>query len=398
MTNYYDPYDPIFYAQEALIVLENALGMAGRIHRGYDAERKSAEKGSTIEIRKPASLTTQAGATGTVQDLNTEKTTISLNNWREVKFGLTDQELAYTSEQIISEHISPATYALANYIETQLTGLYKYVGNGYDLAAATAAPADIVGARKVIRDNAGSLVDSAMLHFAIDSKLEADFLNSTLFHSAGVAGEQENKDALLRGHLATRFGTEIFVQQTLGSHTGGTITGAAADNAGTVNGNHLIRATTLAVAAFGVSLTIKAGDTFTIAGQDQRYVVTADATLDGAGAGSLSIFPGLKAAVTDTTVVTFTRAVASPANYADAYNYSLMFHRNAFALAMAPLPQIGNGAGARMASILDPRTGLAMRSRVAYDDTNAKVIVTLDVLFGVKCLDNNLACIVRRDA
>ena len=29
-------YDPLFYAQEALIQLEKALGLAGRVHRGYD--------------------------------------------------------------------------------------------------------------------------------------------------------------------------------------------------------------------------------------------------------------------------------------------------------------------------------------------------------------------------
>lgn len=397
MANYFDPYDPIFYAQEALIVLENALGMARRVHRGYDEERKSAEKGSTIEIRKPGRLVSQEGGTGTVQDLNPEKTNIVLDDWREVKFGLTDKELAYTGDRIIAEHISPATYELANYIETKLTGLYNQVGYSYDIDG-TPDSADIVNSRKIVRDNAGGLVDSAMLHFGIDSTIEAAFLNNTIFHAANIAGESQNKDALLRGHLATRFGAEIFVQQTLSNHVGGTI--VAGDGDGTLSADADERATTVSVTGLEAAGTIKAGDSFVIAGSTQRYVVTADATL-AAGAGTLSIFPKIKppvgsSAYASGSAITFETAGAS--NFSDAYDYSLMFHRNAFALAMAPLPQIGSGAGARMASILDPRTGLAMRSRVAYDDTYAKVKVTLDVLFGVKCLDPNLAVVVRRDS
>jgi len=41
MANYIDPYDPIYYAQEGLQLLENALGMATRVHRGFNEERKS---------------------------------------------------------------------------------------------------------------------------------------------------------------------------------------------------------------------------------------------------------------------------------------------------------------------------------------------------------------------
>ncbi len=74
-----------------------------------------------------------------------------------------------------------------------------------------------------------------------------------------------------------------------------------------------------------------------------------------------------------------------------------MFHKNAFAIALAPLPEIGDGAGARMATITDPRTGLSIRARVAYADATAQVHVTLDVLFGVKCLDPNLAVVCRRN-
>ena len=114
------------------------------------------------------------------------------------------------------------------------------------------------------------------------------------------------------------------------------------------------------------------------------------------GAVTLSIWPQLAAAVTSGAVVTF--ETADSTNFCDSYYANLMFHRNAFAIALAPLPDLGNNAGARMAVATDPRTGLSLRSRLAYDDTNAKVLITLDVLFGVKCLDPNLAVVARRNA
>jgi len=400
MTNTIDPYNPIFYAQEALIVLEDALGMAARVHRGYDAERKSSNKGDTIQISKPGTFTTQAGATGTAQDLTPTSIDMKLDNWREVKFGLTDKELAYTTEKIITDHLSPATYALAHYIETQLTNLYKYVPWSYDVAASPGAN-DIVNARKILRDNAGTIVDSAMIHFGIDSTLEAAFLKSEVFHAARIAGDQ-NMPALLNGSLGNRFGCEHFVQQTFVAHTAGTVVSAKTDLLATVTGNHLKDATALIIGGLSTidssaspAETLAAGDSFVIAGNTQRYTVTAAVTTV-AGAATLAIWPQLVANVATGAVVTFETADSD--TFADAYNPNLMFHRNAFAIALAPLPDLGNNAGARMAVATDPRTGLSIRSRLAYDDTNAKVLVTLDVLFGVKCLDPNLAVVARRNA
>jgi hypothetical protein len=44
-----------------------------------------------------------------------------------------------------------------------------------------------------------------------------------------------------------------------------------------------------------------------------------------------------------------------------------------------------------MSTVTDDQTGLSIRSRMAYDDDNAKVKVTLDILYGVKTLEPNLA-------
>ena len=79
------------------------------------------------------------------------------------------------------------------------------------------------------------------------------------------------------------------------------------------------------------------------------------------------------------------------------FTNSIAFHRNAFALAMAPLSDIGEQLGnARVATVSDPKSKLAMRSRIWYAPDTSAVKVALDVLYGVKCLDPNMACLLRK--
>ena len=102
----------------------------------------------------------------------------------------------------------------------------------------------------------------------------------------------------------------------------------------------------------------------------------------------VQIYPPLAQAVADNAVVT-----VSLMNFTN----SVAFHKNAFALGMAPLSDIGEQLGnARVASVVDPRTGLAMRSRIWYAPDASAVKVALDVLYAVKCLDGNLACRLRK--
>lgn len=397
MANFIDPYNPIFYAQELLIALQNALGFASRVHRGYDAERRTFNKGNTISIKRPSVLTTQAGGTGTTQDLNTEEVNIVLDDFREVKFEVSDVEGAYAGAKIIEDHIQPGAYAIAAYIDAKLAALSKDIPWFYDgLDAKTYSSTDITGPRKVLRDIAGTIVDNSVdIHYGIDTTMEQKFLDMGIFHQAQTTG-QGNNMSLFNGSLGTRFGAEFFVNQSLAQHTSGTVVSAGTDVLGSVTGAHVIRAESLIIGDLSLVETILKGDTFVIAGHTQRYVATATTTLV-AGAGTVSIFPPLKQALAGAEVITFEDGTTANVQ-ASSFYPNLLFHKNAFALAFAKLPETGNDAGARMFSVQDPITGIAVRGRIAYVDTSAVVNVTLDVLFGVKTLDPNLAVNFRRAA
>jgi len=379
MANTLGYYNPLFYAQEALIHLEKALGMAARVHRGFDEERRSFGKGEYINIRKPSTFSV-SDAPATAEDLDVGSVQLQLAYWREVKFALTDKELAFTTEKIIADHIRPAAYALADDIDQKLVALYKDVPWVYNLADnGSTAVTDITGVRKIQRDNAVPLADAGNMHYMVDSNLEKGLLDLSAFsqnQGAGSAGVETQR----RGTLGEKYGYEIFANQNVPSHTSGTCadaTGAIDLGAGYSAGD-----TTIHIDGVTDGGTWKAGDTFVIAGNTQRYAVTADVTFTG-GEGDVTFTPGLAADVADDAVVTGT---------VDTHRANLAFHRNAFALAMAPLSEIGNELGARIASITDPITGLALRSRLYYIGNSSAVHVALDVLYGVKTLDPNLAC------
>ena len=369
-------YNPIFYAQEALIHLRKALGMANRVHRGFEAERTAFGLGETINIRKPSTFTA-AAAPASAMTTTTETVAITLDNWREVKFNLTDKELAFSGERIINDHIAPAAYALADDVDQKRTALYKDIPWATDTWSATAAVSDITGLRKTLFNN-NVPMGGDNLHLMVDGTIEAELLGIDTFHEADKAGSPATQ---MRGSLGTKFGMEVFANQNVAAHTKGTID----DTALLAMGAASAAATTITqdAADAGVSGTLVAGDTFVIAGNTQRYAVTATNTASGNVFTDVAITPALAAAVSDNAVVTVTVNTSSAE--------CMAFHRNAFALVMAPLPQTASQLGARVVTVTDPVTGLSIRSRVYYVGNSSEVHVALDVLYGVKTLDPNLA-------
>jgi len=375
MANTLNLYDPLFYAQEGLIQLESALGMAARVHRGYD--KMPQEKGSTIKISKPGTFQAQ-DAPSLDQDLTPGDTEIRLDRWREVKFSVTDKELNYAGDKIIADHIRPAAYALSNDIDMTLNGLTKSVPWFYN-AADTTEVKDLTRVHKVLFDNRVPMNDG-LLHLEVGGDLQAGFLELFANSSfAGASSQQVHKS----GHIGDRLGFEIFGNQNVGNHVKGTasvatmaLNGAAAKGANIIN-----------IDATAVTGTLVPGDSFSITGDLQRYVVANTVTASGNGFAGVMVFPPLAQAAADNAVVKVDLT---------SHVENIAFHRNAFALGMAPLSELGNEFGAKVASVYDEKSGLALRSRMWYDGDNSRVKVALDVLYGVKCLDGNLACKLRK--
>ena len=373
-------YDPYFYAQEGLIQLEKVLGLAGRVHRGFD--KSPQQKGSVINIKTPSVFTAtdvNTSTGGTTQDVVSPETTITLNQWKEVKFGLTDKELTFTGEQIISDHIRPAAYALADAIDQSIAGLYIDVPWVKTLTS-TVAPADLTTVRQQQFDLAVPLWDEANMHFMLDGKAEMDLLNNAAFSQYQGAGN-DGIESMRRGYLGRKYGYELFANQNTPYHTAGGEADVAGVASAAAAGVKILNVTSVTAA-----LPVKKGDTFTIAGHTQHYVLTANALASGGTITGMTFEPGLEVLTAGSEVLTFEVGSA-----ASTKKQCLAFHRDAFALAMAPLSDMGNALGARIGVAQDPITGLTLRSRLFYNGDTSTVKVALDALWGVKTLNRNMA-------
>ena len=398
MPNTLGVYNPIFYAQEALIWLQKALGLANRVHMGFDAERRAFGKGDTINIRRP-SIFTAAAAPASASDLATETVAITLGQWFEVKFALTDKELAYTQDRIISDHIMPASYALADKIDQDLASLVITVPHAYvEASAATAATVKgLAETRQRLFDLKCPLKDSENMFFMVGGQEESDLLQLAAFsqwQGAGAAGV----DTQATGALGRKYGFEFFANQNRTTAVYDNIS----DFAGAINNaaGYAKGATSIAVDGLGAAEVYKKGTIITMssgADSGSEYALTADATMVAGGA-TVTINPGLRNAVADND--TFRIGDPTGAGSANAQdnvtdNLNVGFHRGWAALAFARLPdfdEFTNRLGAEIASVQDPVTGLAVRSRIYYVGASSKIEVALDVLYGFKELDADLAC------
>ena len=370
MPNVYGAYNETFFAQEALPLLENALGLAGRVYREYETNTK--EQGDTTTIRKPSTFVAQS-APSSSQDLNTSKVDLKLSEWDEVKFEITDKDRALTSDRIISDHIRPAVYALANKVDQKVASLvqripwYTQLGGTFDIK-------DLAKATQVLFDNGVPLDQPELIHGMVDGALKTE-INA---YMAGKNMTGPGVDSARRGQLAELMGVNWFANQNTPKFTTNTLT----DGVGATTANAAKGDTQIAINGIDSAGAVVAGDTFSIAGVAQRFVVTQGASATTGAIAALKFEPALPVAVTSGAVVTFhTMAGAKTAN--------MVFHRNFAALKFAPLPDDMPGINA--STISDADLGISVRARIWADGNNSKMYVALDCLYGYQLLDPNMA-------
>lgn len=389
MPNVLGNYNPAFYANEALIFLRKGLGFANTVHMGFDEERRSFGRGDVINIRRPSTFTAAAAPIAVASDANTESVQIALDQWFEVKFKLSDKELAYTGDRMIQEHIAPAAYALADKIDTDGCALIKQIGSASTVSTPAAAN-DLLDARRILMTNLAPMSDPSRLSVMVTPTVEQQLLNVSAFsqwQGSGAIGT----DAQVTGAIGGRYGFgRIFANQNVPAHTAGTVSTASLlinNGAGYAAG-----VSTINLDAAAVTGTLVPGDILTIGGK--AYAVTNTTTAAGNAFTGVTIAPALEAAVADNAAVT--------ANATTVIGECVAYHRDAFALAMARLPDYTNAGlfgssslGAQIASVQDPVTGLSIRSRIYYVGNSSEVHVALDVLYGWKVLNHRLATRLR---
>jgi len=401
---------PSLIAKEALMQLENNLVMANNVHREYKKEFTGGQ-GSTVSIRKPVKFVTTDGATRSNQDVEEKTTSITIDQRKHVSWKFSTQDLTLSVEEYSERYIKPAAITLANTVDKDLAGLYKYAWNSLGTPGTTpdsfgdiALSAQRLDEMAVPNDKRCMMLNPAA-HYAVAG-------NQLTLDSVGAMGKSAYERAAV-GYVAgfDTFSTQNVVNHTCGVHTTGStplVNGASQNvtyaNAGNDNTQSLVTdgwANSTAV--------LKAGDVFTIAGVYavnpvpgegstgktnmpylQQFTVTADASSDGSGNATLTISPAIITSGPQQTVD------AAPADNAaitllgtesTAYPQNLGYHKNAFALVTVPL-EMPDGAAFKAR---ESHNGLSIRVVKDYDIDNDEDIIRMDILYGKKAIYPDLA-------
>ncbi|WP_165322198.1 P22 phage major capsid protein family protein [Rhizorhabdus phycosphaerae] len=397
-------------AKEALMVLENELVAAKRVHRGLESEfgngRNGYQTGATVTIKRPTDFTVRSGSNASVQDVVEGSTTITVDQQKGVDFAFTSQELTLNIKDLSERVIKPAMVQLANRIDSDVLALATKVPNW------VGTPGQLIN----------SFQDFAPAPQRLDEQAVMSDGRTAILSPAdhwGMLGTQTNlyiqgaaNDAYRKGDLGRIGGVDTFMSQNVQTLTTGSRAGSilidlsitAATIEYTAVKDTMVQ--TIHMDGFATATdTVKAGEVFTIAGVYavnpvtktrlpwlKQFTVMADAVCAGSET-DVQIYPAMiwSGAFKNVDVVGTAdlnnQAVSFLGSAGTTYAQNLAFHKNAFALAIVPMVSPPGAVDVARESY----KGVSVRMIPFYNGSSDVSTLRLDVLYGLKAIDPRLA-------
>lgn len=387
---------------EALAVLENQLTFTKHVSREYDDQfaREGAKIGQTVNVRKPARFEGRRGATINVEGFTEDSVPVTLDTQYGCDVSFTTKELTLDIDSFSDRVLKPQIATVANMIDSDGLALYSDIYNHVGTPGTTPSTNLTYLMAGVKLDNEAAPIDD--LRCAVLNPLAQATINNanlSLQNPAKTISEQ-----YMSGRMGRALGFKFEMDQNVKTHTVGTYAADVAGGAVTVNGA-VSSGSSVVLAGWTSGDVLNVGDIVTFSdvyavnpqnrqstGELRQFVVTALATADGGGAMTISVSPSIVISGQQQNV---TAAIANGATVsvfgasATSTPQNLAFHRDAFTFATADLEL---PSGVWMAKrVTSKRLGISMRVVKAYDITNDRAPMRIDVLGGWKTLRAELA-------
>lgn len=392
-------------AKEAVMQLDNELVMAKKVFRGYEDEFKDKTNGyatgASITIKRPMDFTVTDGAVMSTQAITEGSLSLTVNKRKHVAFEITAQEKTLSIKEISKRIIKPAMIQLANKIDADVMALYKDIPSWVGTAGQTI----------------NSYTDFAKGPERMDEYANPNYSRCAVLSPAdhwGLLGSQTAlfiqdaaKGAYRKGSLGMIGGVDTYMSQNVPSHTVGTYGGTPLTNGATQETTWAASLTsnTQTLITDGWTsggTTLNAGDVFTIANVyavnpitkatlpflkqftvvNQISDTTGDITLTMSPAAILTgAFQNISATIADGAAITIVGTSAT------GYRQNMVFTENAFALVTVPLAEPAGAVDVTRENY----KGTHVRLIPVYDGINDVSKYRLDVLYGVKTIDERCA-------
>ena len=359
---------PIMITREQARVLENNLTATKAVNRTYSDEFaiNGAKIGATANVRIPPQYIGRTGPALSVEDAVETFRPLTLTTQFGVDISFTTADLTLSIDDFSERFITPQMAAIANKVDTDLLALMKnFTWNQVGTPGTTPNSGLTYLQAGVLLKNQAVPMDG-QISAILSPNAEAVLVdaNKGLFQQADLIADQYKS-----GNMGRAYGYKFSMDQNVPTHTVGPLGGAptttgaqsasptfsgvtGATGANVLTPFPLITGSWTAAAA----VRMQAGDVFTLAtvfavnpqnrqstGQLQQFVVTAQASSDGAGAATLQILPRpiFSGPFQNVTSVTNNIPATTPLTIvgtaSTGYRQNFVFHKDAFMMATADL-------------------------------------------------------------
>jgi hypothetical protein len=385
--------------RKSLEILENNLVITRNVNRQYDDSFavEGAKIGSTLRIRLPDRALVTDGAALQVQDDNEQFTTLTVSSQKHIGVNFTSAELTMQLDDFAERVLKPRISQLASSIDADVANSYKYIGNTVGTPGTTPSTSLVLlQAQQKLNENA-AVMDPR--YATVNPAANAGLVEGLkgLFNPTDTISKQFKNGMMGTGVLGLN---EINMSQSIKQFTTGSrdATGGTLSAAVTAEG-----ATSIVVTGAGANDTVKLGDVFTVAdcfavnpqtrestGSLFQFVAVADVTLNGSGAGTITVAPMYSASNALATVDVLPqngKAVVFVGAASSQYAQNLVYHKDAITFATADLllPQ-GVDMAARAV-----HNGISLRIVRQYDINNDRLPCRIDVLYGYSVIRPQMA-------
>ena len=358
----------------ATMALRNMSLMPRLVSRDLDSV--AAEKNKVIQVpifpAMDVNDVSNAGTRtyGTSQDIAPSYISVYLDQWKEVRFTVTDKEMAEISDsRVLPPVMHRGVIALGDNVNQFILNQFKQSSYNVVDYGTTVIIDDLIDLKKEL--DSENVPSDGRRHCVLSHTAEADLLKLAVFHSANQSGSAQTQIA---GTLGPKFGfASLHADGQMPSHVESAVTsvpltdGAVAIQAMQSGGTSL-------VTIDGGSGDYKVGDILVFGARTtEPYVVVAITSGDSSG-GVIEVAPRIRGtALGDGDAITY--AAEGGDQTIDGFG----FHETAYAFATRPLAtQVHPGVITSQAT--DELSGLSLR--VTAESVNRGVQWSLDVLYG----------------
>ena len=302
-------------------VAAEPFGVVGAINTSFDD--KGVAKGDNVSVdvapTRAASDFTPANVASTGSDATGSKIDVTITKSRKVDWHLTGEQIrslqnATINQDWVKQLVSQGMRTLRNECEVDAALAVKVgASRAFGTAGTTPFASDLTAmtnARKILVDNGAPKAD---LQMVFDTAAGLNLRNLGVLQNAYQAGSDQERRT---GEFLPQMGFRLSESAGIGAHTPGTGAGHLINN----GAGYPIGTTALTVDT-GTG-TILPGDVITLAGDANKYVVTAALASNVVTIGA----PGLRKAVADNAAFSYTSS----------YTANLAFERNAVVGVLRP--------------------------------------------------------------